>query len=89
MEEKVEKVWQQIANEVAALVRAQRAFLDLQQEDIAKRTGVSLSTVHRVERGKANIRIATLGKIAAGMGIRFRFGITPLKEEVPDEQNKD
>ena len=38
------------------------------QKELAKRAGVSISTVHKIEDGESNIKISTLQKIASGLG---------------------
>ena len=43
----------------AAQIRAARALLGLDQSDLAQRSGVSLTTVRRVERGAEKVGVST------------------------------
>ena len=57
-------------------IRGARAFLRLDQADLAKAAGVSLETIKRVEamEGELKIRLDTLTKITAALekaGIQF------------------
>ena len=51
-------------------LRAQRAWL---QRELANAAGLPLRTIGRIERGEVDMRISTLSKIAAALGV-------PLKE---------
>ena len=46
-----------------------RKALDLTQEKMAERTGLSLSSLGSLERGQNNITLASLGDIAAAYGV--------------------
>ncbi len=52
-------------------VRARRQDLHLSQEEIARRAGVSLNLVNRVEREQiTDPHISTLRSLARGLGVR-------------------
>jgi transcriptional regulator with XRE-family HTH domain len=50
-----------------AQTRAGRALLGWTQGDLSGRSGVSLATVKNYERGTADIRSSTIGKIEAAL----------------------
>ncbi len=68
-----EEVTQQMKDDIAAQLRAMRAFRNMTQVEVAKAAGVDPSLLSHLEHGKANFRISTLGKIAASLGGRFTF----------------
>lgn len=72
---KTEEVIQQIKDDVAAQLRAMRAFRNETLKEVAKAAGVGPSRLSQIEHGKANVRIGTLGKIAASLECRFTFHI--------------
>jgi len=49
-----------------------RAFQGLTQAELAKRSGVSLSQVKRLEAGKRRLTVLNLIKIANALGLRVR-----------------
>lgn len=50
-------------------VDAVRALKDLTQEQVAKRAGLTRSTVGKIEDGTANPRLTTLLKVAAALEV--------------------
>ena len=67
---------QQLKDNVAAQIRAARAFGNKTQEEVANVAGVSRQRLSLIEQGKANPQIATLGKIMAALGFRIHYGFT-------------
>lgn len=53
---------------LAQNIRAYRAALGLSQEALAERSGIKRTYIGAVERGEVDPRLATVGKIAAGLG---------------------
>jgi len=53
-----------------SLIRAWREYLDLTQEQVATKAGVSRAAYSQMEAKGARPRRATLGKIAHALGIR-------------------
>jgi len=53
-----------------SLIRAWREYLDLTQEQVAARAGVSRAAYSQMEARDARPRRATLGKIAQALGVR-------------------
>ena len=51
-------------------IRSLRAELDLSQEQLAEKAGISAKYLGEVERGVGNISIDRLNGVAVGLGIR-------------------
>lgn len=68
-----EEVIQKLKDDVAAHMRAMRAFRNKTQEEVAKIAGISRAGLSMIEQGKANPQIATLGKISAVLGFSLIF----------------
>lgn len=51
------------------MLRAWREHLGLTQKDVAERMGISSAAYSEMERGKKNLRIDTLRRIAEAMGV--------------------
>lgn len=58
--------WKEI---VGANIRAVRAERELSQEEIAHRVDISTTYFGQVERGRRNVTIEVLGKIADALGV--------------------
>lgn len=58
--------------EIAQKIIVARKQKGLRQEDLAKKAGISQQMISRIEKGKQNISIATLKKIAESLGCRVR-----------------
>jgi transcriptional regulator with XRE-family HTH domain len=50
-------------------IRAIRKRADLTQEALAERSGMHMVEIGRAERGVRDLRISTIAKIAAGLGV--------------------
>jgi len=80
MTNKNEDIFQELKDEVAAHIRAARAYRNMKQSEVAKAAGVSPKSISLIEQGKANARIGTIGKILAAMGYRLMLGLNNKKE---------
>jgi UDP-N-acetylglucosamine 1-carboxyvinyltransferase len=62
--------------EVGQLIKQTRIDAGLSQRDLAGKLGVAESTMHHYEKGKQNLTIDTLQKIAEAVGtkITVEFG---------------
>ena len=76
-----EKVQQQMQEDVAAYVRAARAFRHLSEKELADKAGISRSRLSLIENAKTNVRIETLAKIMAVLGFRWVFGFIKAQKE--------
>ncbi len=55
------------------VLRRERRKAGLTQEELAKKAGVSLPTIARIEAGYIDApRVSTLRKLAAGLGLEVR-----------------
>lgn len=50
-------------------VRKQRLELDLTQEGLGQRCGMTLGAISRVERGKRDLRLSTIVRLAEGLEV--------------------
>jgi transcriptional regulator with XRE-family HTH domain len=67
-------------------VRARREALGLSQEALAHQTGIHWTFLGQVERGRRNLSLHNLLKIAAGLGIdpaELVQGLHPPDDESP------
>lgn len=53
---------------LAAQLRAERAAADISQLELSSRTGISLSTIQRYERGSREIPMPVFAAIVAALG---------------------
>lgn len=56
-------------------IKQRRKALKLSQVDLAEMSGVSISTVKDIERGKGNPSYATIKKIVDILGMEFQLKI--------------
>lgn len=61
------------SREAAARVRAARAYRDIKQTELAKRLGISLATLRRIENGDRPMSIEDLGNVAKALDIPVAF----------------
>lgn len=55
--------------DVGARVKQRREFLNLSQDELARLSGVSQSSIHYIESGKNSPTAKTLAKLAAALGV--------------------
>ncbi len=70
-------------------LRAQRAYLGLYIEDIAKSTGSSTATVCAFLQGREGLNLQTIISLAAALGLRPVIDFEPLEpkdESAPQNQ---
>lgn len=58
-----------LAEQVQERVRALRTGLGLTQEELCERAGVSIDAVTRIESGRRTPNLATIERLAAGLGV--------------------
>ena len=54
-------------------VKLARTSLDMTQESLAERIGVSTNHISKIERGLANPSLSTLNRLAGGMGLKLKI----------------
>ncbi len=57
--------------EIGKVIKERRALLGISQQDLSDYSGVGISTVKDLERGKGNPSIETLKKILDVMGLEM------------------
>jgi ribosome-binding protein aMBF1 (putative translation factor) len=72
--------------ELARLVIKHRAELGLSQKELAKRVGTSHSAISRIESGRHQTSVATLQRIAAGLGLRLVMGFESGPADKPTRE---
>ena len=62
-----------------AMVEA-RIRRDLTQKQLSELTGIAQADISRLENGSANPSLATLRKLAKGMGMRLKIEFVPIEQ---------
>ena len=70
-----------LARAVANQVIRYRSVNGLSQSELARQLGVSQAVVGRLELGEHEPKIATLSKLARGLGLRFTIAIHPEHQD--------
>jgi transcriptional regulator with XRE-family HTH domain len=52
-------------------LKMKRGEKNLTLEQLAKKSGVNINTIHYLETGKTNARVGTIGKLAAALECPF------------------
>jgi transcriptional regulator with XRE-family HTH domain len=61
-------------DEIIPLIRAGRALLNLSQDELATKVGVSRSVIARLERNEASVSLDSIDRVRLGLeraGVRF------------------
>ncbi len=61
-----------ISKNVGRKIRLFRKRKDLNQEEVAEKAGIHVSTLGRIERGESNAPIQTLNKIAQALHVKAK-----------------
>lgn len=67
---------------IGAALREARRAAGLQQEELARRAGVSRMTVQRLEAGTIDPRVSTVGVLARALGLDLLLVPAALRPEV-------
>lgn len=65
------------------LLKDQRLVQGLRQEDAARAADISREALLRFESGRADMRIETIDKLLAGLGVTIEFNLVPVNK-APD-----
>lgn len=68
---------------VGRAVRLRRVELGMDQRELAERLGTTQARVSKIERGTQDLRLSTLGRLEAALGIRLLASV-----EVPRRKEK-
>jgi len=70
--------------EIGTMLRDRRDKAALTQSQLARRAGVSQSTVSAVERGTRRPSLTLIGRVLAALGLQIRLATEPLEEPDAD-----
>lgn len=65
---------------VASLIRQMRAYRKLSQDEVAKKTGMSRSTLSLIEKGAINVKLSTIETLTDALDCKFNIEIKPYEE---------
>ena len=63
----------QIENNLGLLIKKKRTEKKLSQKDLSNLTGITQANISNIEKGKANITISQLKKIAKSMNLKIKI----------------
>lgn len=76
---------EQLYRAIGELVRSERLKRKLTQEDLALRVGLTRTSINNIERGRQNIQIDTLYRIAEALYVPVNALLPPLgKRQEPE-----
>ena len=78
-----------LGNDVGLLIRETRNELGITQEELAKKTGISQSSISRIENGSSVPSLSTLKKIGDRIGKRVVITYEDSEGEVEDNGDTD
>lgn len=70
--------------DIGTLLRDRRDRAALTQTELARRAGVSQSTISAVERGTRRPSLTLIGRVLAALGLQIRLAAEPLEEPEAD-----
>ena len=79
----------QLKDLVASNVRTIRALLGITQEELARRTKLSVRYISKVENDPPDVTLHNLDKIAKGLEVHVAELVTDRKTQLPRPSNKD
>jgi transcriptional regulator with XRE-family HTH domain len=66
--------------DIGTMLRERRDRATLTQSELARRAGVSQSTISAVERGTRRPSLTLIGRVLAALGLQLRLGLDQLEE---------
>lgn len=66
---------------LASLIRQMRAYRGISQEQLSKESGVSKSSISKLELGQLNPSLKTIQIICDSLKCKFNYKIEPIEEE--------
>lgn len=75
----VGKVENDILDEMGYTLTLARENAEITQKELAKKTGINQANISKIERGMANPSLATLKRLAAGMGMQLKIEFVPTQ----------
>lgn len=71
-----------VTEKMGPVLRRHRERLDLKQEEVAVRAGITPVALHNMETGKSSSKSDTYERVAAAMGLRYQSVVAEAEEEV-------
>ena len=75
----VGKVENDILDEMGYTLTLARENAEITQKELAKKTGINQANISKIERGIANPALATLKRLATGMGMQLKIEFVPTQ----------
>lgn len=75
----VGKVENDILDEMGYTLTLARENAEITQKELAKKTGINQANISKIERGIANPSLATLKRLATGMGMQLKIEFVPTQ----------
>ena len=75
----VGKVENDILDEMGYTLTLAREYAEITQKELAKKTGINQANISKIERGIANPSLATLKRLATGMGMQLKIEFVPTQ----------
>lgn len=75
----VGKVENDILDEMGYTLTLARENAEITQKELAKKTGINQANISKIERGIANPSLATLKRLATGMGMQLKIEFIPTQ----------
>ena len=60
---------------IGSWIKGRRNYKRLTQTQLAKRSGLSLNMIHRMEEGKGNTNALNIKKALNALGVEVKFGL--------------
>ena len=66
--------------EIGRRIQAARVAADISQETLAEKIGMTRGNYARIEQGRMNVALDSLLRIAAGLGMKLSFNLSPRRK---------
>lgn len=76
-----------LGDDIGELVKETRIELGITQQELSKRTGISQSSISRIENGSSIPNLVTLKKIGDSIGKKIVVTYENLEEDMEDNGN--
>ena len=69
-------------------IRARRVHLDMSQEELGDKSGVSKQQIQKYETGVNRVTVSRLFDIAGGLGVNLNYFVDRHHNDFPTKENK-
>lgn len=74
--------------DISSVIKKHRERLDLTLAELSEQTGLSISFISDLERGRSNPSVDTVEKIANGFGISIAEMLSSPEAQLPEDELK-